>query len=510
MLETDKNEQQRILAEIRQYYNFMPPFFLGIINNYPLLSFFWQETQRLYIHSPFSQRFKEQLFTYLSYHRNIPYDLRCHCITLHHYGMTEQEIVTFLTRPQPGRLEILRYIQQLNALQQPLTSWPVEHQVELALSACIASPYMQQQGDRCQLALEHALGSNYSYLIALLAYINSSQLYIQTSPETHITSDEDILELFYRIFALQGKLDTLLNQRMEQIKRTRQTQKVKEKLTDRECIEAQALAKTLQEINQRINDSMGLIAHEIKTPLTTIKGTIQVLLRRAYKDIERIPQQAFDKEELLRNVHTSQRLLSRADAQMRRLTNLIDDILCVTRIQEQRLDLHFEPFDLNTTLLSTVEQQRKLHPERTIIVQTPQESTPIYADCHYIEQVISNYLTNAIKYSDRQQPVKVTIEKIQQQAQLSVQDNGIGIVYEDQPHIWELFYRAQGVEVRNGSSIGLGMGLYISHAIIEQHGGEVMMNSEPYKGSTFRFSLPLYPRKDPGEVTPSNSNEERR
>jgi Osmosensitive K+ channel histidine kinase len=500
ILDSDKNEQQRILAEIWQYYDFMPPFFLGIVNNYPLLSFFWQETQQLYIHSPFPQRFKEQLFIYLSYYRNIPYDLRCHCITLHNYGMTEQEIVTFLTSPQPGRHEILRDIQQLNALKQPLTSWPVEQRVELALLTCIVSPYIQQQGDRCQLAIAHALGPNYSYLIALLTYINSSQLYIQTSTETHIVSNKDILEHFYRIFAIHGRLDTLLNQRMGQIEHARQAQKSREKTAYKEYIEAQSLAKTLQEVNQRMNDSMGLIAHEIRTPLTTIKGTIQVLLRRAHKDIERIPQQALDKEELLRNIHTSQRLLSRADGQMLRLTNLIDDILCVTRIQEQRLDLHFEPFDLNTILLTSVEQQRKLHPERIIVVQMPKESTLIYADCHYIEQVISNYLTNAIKYSDKHQPIKATIEKIQQQAQLSVQDNGIGIADEDQPHIWELFYRAREVEVRNGSSVGFGMGLYISHSIIEQHGGEVMMYSEPQKGSTFCFSLPLHPLKDLGEA----------
>ncbi|BCL79844.1 HAMP domain-containing histidine kinase [Ktedonobacteria bacterium brp13] len=492
MLNTSDSTQEQVLNEIQQHYGFIPPFFAGIVNTDGLLNSFWQETQQLYINNPFPQPFKELLFIYLSYCCHVPYDLRSHCIMLHTHNIAEHEIVTLLKRPIPTEHEISYHLHQLSTVHTPLKDWPVDSETEFALFACIAYMFVQQkQMHACRREIQRVLGTQYIFLTALLAHVDSCHHWVQADPDMYKIIDKTITEQFNQSFEQHGKLDTLLDEHLREVQQESEQLAVEEKKLEQEQTEAQALESALQEANQRLNDFLGLAAHEIKTPLTTIKGTIQILLRRATKDLEQIPQQLLNKEELLRNLDTTQRLLSRADGQIYRLTNLIDDILYITHIQEHRLNFQFEPIDLRTIVHSALEQQQKLNQRRTILVQMPSEPVLVYVDRHHIEQVIHNYLSNALKYSDRNQEVEIFVEQTGKQARLSVKDTGIGIAPEEQPHIWELFYRAKKVEIRNGSSIGFGMGLYISRSIIESHGGEAKVSSELKKGSTFWFTLPI-------------------
>jgi signal transduction histidine kinase len=108
--------------------------------------------------------------------------------------------------------------------------------------------------------------------------------------------------------------------------------------------------------------------------------------------------------------------------------------------------------------------------------------------------VLTNYLTNALKYSLEECPVDVMLEVVGSSiARVSVRDQGPGIPAEEQAHIWEIFHRVPGVEVLTGSGVGLGLGLYISRTIIERHGGQVGVESTVGLGSTFWFTLPLAP-----------------
>ena len=116
---------------------------------------------------------------------------------------------------------------------------------------------------------------------------------------------------------------------------------------------------------------------------------------------------------------------------------------------------------------------------------------PVIVDPERIGQVVTNYLTNALKYSPADKPVEISVRVEENQARVSVRDEGPGLSLEEQEHIWDQFYRVPGVEVQSGSSVGLGLGLHICRTIIERHHGRVGVQSAPGKGATFWFVLPL-------------------
>ena len=135
-------------------------------------------------------------------------------------------------------------------------------------------------------------------------------------------------------------------------------------------------------------------------------------------------------------------------------------------------------------------------PERTITLQTPADGAPVpvEADADRIGQVVTNYLTNALKYAPPDRPVDVSVAARRGRARVAVRDAGPGIAKAERARVWELFHRAPGVEARDGTAGlegSLGLGLYISKAIVQAHGGRVGVASQVGEGSTFWFTLPL-------------------
>jgi len=141
---------------------------------------------------------------------------------------------------------------------------------------------------------------------------------------------------------------------------------------------------------------------------------------------------------------------------------------------------------------------------------------PVVADALRLGQVVTNYLTNALKYSSADRPVEVGLQVNDQQAWVEVRDEGPGIPAKEQEHIWERYHRVKGIEVQSGTGVGLGLGLPISRAIIEQQQGQVGVQSAPGQGSTFWFSLPLAPaepalggcEEDPPEGSPGDGGQQ--
>jgi len=264
----------------------------------------------------------------------------------------------------------------------------------------------------------------------------------------------------------------------------------------RERTEAQANELALIEANRRMDEFMGIASHELKTPLTTIKGYVQLVSRRLKQGSRAGTIQDNGQQNIL---ESASELLTRTDHQVERLGRLVNELLDVSRIQANKLDFHPERCDLVPIVRDAVHDQL-LESEavtRTIEIDiAPTENVPIMADADRIGQVIANFLSNALKYSTEEQPVTVSLQKEGERVRLLVRDHGPGLRPEDQQQIWERFYRVEGIEVQSGSGIGLGLGLYICRTIIEGHGGQVGVESSPGQGSTFWFSVPLAAEHD--------------
>ena len=230
----------------------------------------------------------------------------------------------------------------------------------------------------------------------------------------------------------------------------------------------------LKEEDQRKADFVSLLSHELKTPVTSIKGYIQLMQREIKKN-------NLQKEKIESG-------LDRVDRLVKQLTGLVSDMLDLSRIETDRLDLNRKTVVLNALVTEVVEDFRMTAPERDITI-TQSEELVTQLDHDKIAQVLINLISNAIKYSPAKSPINIEISKSDQNGMVSITDQGIGIAEKDHKKIFERFYRVEGKDEKHFS--GFGIGLYLAHSIIERHGGKLTIQSTPQKGSTFTFSIPL-------------------
>jgi PAS domain S-box-containing protein len=251
---------------------------------------------------------------------------------------------------------------------------------------------------------------------------------------------------------------------------------------------AQARSLALHVANEQMDDFLGIAGHELKTPLTTIKGSVQLSQRW----VERLTQDTKTlSPDQVKNVQALEHMLFRANRACKVLERVIADLLDVSRIRAGVLQLLLQSHDLGELVQTVVEDQHQITPSRTIVVQKPSIPVMVIVDADRIGQVITNYLSNALKYSPAHSPVSLSLAIEGTEVRVSVHDEGSGIKAAEQKHIWERFYRVKDIEVQSGSGVGLGLGLHICITIIHQHGGLVGMESEHGVGSTFWFTLPV-------------------
>jgi signal transduction histidine kinase len=262
----------------------------------------------------------------------------------------------------------------------------------------------------------------------------------------------------------------------------------------RRWAEAHASALALRATKEQMDIFLTIASHELKSPITVIKLSLQATERRLHALAMR--QAAAGKGEG-QAFEGFLEQLARTLQQVARMERLVNDLLDVSLVQAGKLELRPERADLATIVREVVETQRQGAPDRTIRLQYPPDlQVPVYADPGRLEQVVTNYLTNALKYSAEDCPIEVGTQVEQEQARVWVRDQGPGLPPEEQERIWERFHRAKGINVQSGSGVGLGMGLHICRTIMEQQGGQVGVESAPGQGSTFWFTLP---KGDPAE-----------
>ncbi|MEO6522164.1 MAG: ATP-binding protein [Mucilaginibacter sp.] len=221
---------------------------------------------------------------------------------------------------------------------------------------------------------------------------------------------------------------------------------------------------------QQKDDFISIASHELKTPITSLKASLQLLTR-------------------LKNTSASAmlpKLIDQANRSMEKVSSLIEDLLDASHMNDGQLHLKKKKFTLSQ-LINDCCQHVRDEGIYTIVTEGDLDLS-VYADAEKIEQVIVNFVNNAAKYAPKSKDIHLNVSKVKDMARVTVTDKGPGISADDVPHLFDRYYRVDSNGIKYS---GLGLGLYISAEIIRKHNGEIGVDSEVGKGSTFWFMIPL-------------------
>ena len=250
----------------------------------------------------------------------------------------------------------------------------------------------------------------------------------------------------------------------------------------------QELERANQELEKadKLKDHfLSMASHELKTPITSIRGQAQLGMRRLTKQTE-LPAE-------LAPLRTA---LERIDQQTHRLNSLVDDLLDLSILRSGKMTLRPTRCDVGEMCREVITEQHSLS-SRSIGLEVPSSPVVLQADCERLSQVVTNVVTNAIKYSPENSSVQVRVSQSKHAALIQIHNEGSTIPQEQQANIFEPFYRTPAAQ--SSSKKGWGLGLSISKQIVERHGGRIGVESSKEKGVTFRIELPFF-LDDPSEV----------
>ena len=231
-----------------------------------------------------------------------------------------------------------------------------------------------------------------------------------------------------------------------------------------------------RELDKMKTDFISVVSHELRTPLTSIKGYTDLLLSGAAGD----------------NSEIQAEFLGIIQLSTTRLSNLINDILDISRIESGTLKIKHEPIDYRHLVADTLRLMKAAADAKDVSMDAalPETIPPVRGDADKVTQVLTNLVSNAIKYTPEGGWVKVSLEVTGDTSVTTcVADSGIGVAPEDQPKLFQKFFRADNSSTREAG--GTGLGLVIAKTLIELMGGTIWLESEPNRGSKFYFTLPL-------------------
>jgi PAS domain S-box-containing protein len=227
-----------------------------------------------------------------------------------------------------------------------------------------------------------------------------------------------------------------------------------------------------KKLDQLKDDFIGLVSHELRSPMTVITGAVNTVLTEA----ERLSPEE------------THQLLKDAAAESETLSNLLSNLLELSRVQAQRLVLHSEAIDVKKIVEEAVDKIKRQSATHKFVINLPRRLPRVQADPLRLERILYNLLENAVKYSPAGGEVRVSAKLEGEQLVIGVNDEGIGISAADQEKLFAPFQR---LEKYPGGVRGVGLGLMVCRRLVEAHGGQIWVESEPGHGSTFFFTMPL-------------------
>ena len=226
-----------------------------------------------------------------------------------------------------------------------------------------------------------------------------------------------------------------------------------------------------KKLEKKKDEFISVASHEIKTPITIIKGYLQLIDQR---------KATLPKDKI-------EHILSIINGEVEKLNSLMEEMLDISRIETNRLTMNASPTDMRRLTENVLESIKPIKKSREIVLEAVDEETIVNIDGKRITQVLMNLLTNAIKYTPKDTKIIVRLNNLPKAIRVEVQDFGEGIHPEKRARIFEKFFQ---IDKGTPNTLGMGLGLYISKAIIETHKGKIGVKSKLGKGSTFYFELP--------------------
>lgn len=270
--------------------------------------------------------------------------------------------------------------------------------------------------------------------------------------------DQLKIDLLKSFFDLEGPINAY-----EEIKH-------KNSLLNKITWEQEIEIKREREINEKKNEFISIASHEIKTPITVVRAYSQMLKMMHAECSDKVNE-----------------IIERLNGQTTKLTYLANQLMDVSKVENGNLQYNFENISINQFMDEVLSVLKHVYPGNEVILSAC-EDIEVNVDKLRMEQVLTNLIGNASKYSPANSTIQVNSSLEQGQVKIAIIDAGIGMSAENVDRIFEKFYRNKEVM---GSHPGLGMGLYITSKIINDHGGKIWVESEQGKGSTFHFTIPL-------------------
>ena len=521
-------------AEVRSRFGVVPNFFRLTPANPEITASLWGFARFAYLDNPLPSLFKERLFVYLSRFCETRYCIIRHVGFLTGHGLpagdagapiqSVEEALRLLRWPLPLGEAVEPWVATLRKRRAPLDSLPApDSDLERSIFACATHVFLQsKEAGSCLAALKDALSDDkLEYLLVFLTFVRAAHYWSKTHENLALEPDvEQLLESQKELSdhlvndpaagldevsrKLRSELGQLRGdkQRYEQLARAyeaameieeqlkRNNAQLTEHLTRAERARTSALEvmdeaikarqelwagqQRLKEADQRKNEFLATLAHELRNPLAPITSAVQIM---------RLPGA---NDEVLEQARKT------IERQVGHMARLVDDLMDIARISRDRLELRKDRVALAVVLQTAVETGKPgiEAARQRLCVTEPEETVWLHADLTRLSQAVGNLLNNASKYSAEGAQIDLTAEVVGGEAVIRVRDEGIGIPEDILPNIFEMF--RQGNPAAAHPRSGLGIGLTLVKRLAEMHGGTVEARSEgPDRGSEFVLKLPV-------------------